>query len=280
MSSLKEIKNRIVSIQSTQKITSAMKQIASAKLHQAQSHTGHTVAYAQQLSELLSALIAATTNNASPLTEDRPLKCVAIVACTSDTGLCGSFNANVWKRLAARIEAYQQQGVEVRLFPIGRKIVNELQKAGYTYDSESSSMNTAPTYEEAASFAEQLMDHFLQGKVDRVELLYHHFKNSASQPLMEQTFLPLTLPPAVGTTGQTLLEPSAEELLALLLPRWLKFSLYAALLDTSTAEHAARMIAMQIASDNANQLLQTLTHQYNKSRQQAITNELLDIVQG
>lgn len=280
MSSLKEIKNRIVSIQSTQKITSAMKQIASAKLHQAQSHTGHTVAYAQQLSELLSALIAATTNNASPLTEERPLKCVAIVACASDTGLCGSFNANVWKRLAARIEAYQQQGVEVRLFPIGRKIVNELQKAGYTYDSESSSMNTAPTYEEAASFAKQLMDHFLRGKVDRVELLYHHFKNSASQPLMEQTFLPLTLPPAVGTTGQTLLEPSAEELLALLLPRWLKFSLYSALLDASTAEHAARMIAMQVASDNANELLHTLTHQYNKSRQQAITNELLDIVQG
>lgn len=280
MSSLKEIKNRIVSIQSTQKITSAMKQIASAKLHQAQSHTGHTVAYAKQLSELLNALIAATTNSASPLTEERPLKCVAIVACASDTGLCGSFNANVWKRLSARIEAYQQQGVEVRLFPIGRKIVNELQKAGYTYDSESGSMNTAPTYEEAASFAEHLMDHFLQGKVDRVELLNHHFKNSASQPLMEQTFLPLTLPSAVETTGQTLLEPSAEELLALLLPRWLKFSLYAALLDASTAEQAARMIAMQVASDNANELLQTLTHQYNKSRQQAITNELLDIVQG
>lgn len=280
MSSLKEIKNRIVSIQSTQKITSAMKQIASAKLHQAQSHTGHTVAYAKQLSELLNALIAATTNSASPLTEERPVKCVALVACASDTGLCGSFNANVWKRLSARIEAYQQQGVEVRLFPIGRKIINELQKAGYTYDSESGSMNTAPTYEEAASFAEQLMDHFLQGKVDRVELLYHHFKNSASQPLMEQTFLPLTLPSAVETTGQTLLEPSAEELLALLLPRWLKFSLYAALLDASTAEQAARMIAMQIASDNANELLQTLTHQYNKSRQQAITNELLDIVQG
>ena len=130
MSSLKEIKNRIVSIQSTQKITSAMKQIASAKLHQAQSHTGHTVAYAQQLSELLSALIAATANSASPLTEERPVKCVAIVACASDTGLCGSFNANVWKRVAARIEAYQQQGVEVRLFPIGRKLVNELQKAG------------------------------------------------------------------------------------------------------------------------------------------------------
>ena len=249
MSSLKEIKNRIVSIQSTQKITSAMKQIASAKLHQAQSHTGHTVAYAQQLSELLSALIAATTNSASPLTEERPVKCVAIVACASDTGLCGSFNTNVWKRVAARIEAYQQQGIEVRLFPIGRKLVNELQKAGYA--TESATISTAPTYEEAASFAEQLIAHFLQGKVDRVELLYHHFKNSASQ-----------------------------ELLALLLPRWLKFSLYAALLDASTAEHAARMIAMQVASDNANELLQTLTHQYNKSRQQAITNELLDIVQG
>lgn len=280
MSSLKEIKNRIVSIQSTQKITSAMKQIASAKLHQAQSHTAHTLAYAQQLSELLSALIAATTNNASPLTEERPVKCAAIVACTSDTGLCGSFNATVWKRLAAQIAAYQQQGVEVRLYPIGRKIVNELQKAGYTYDTESRPISPSPTYEQAASLAEQLISSFLCGEVDRVELLYHHFKNSASQPLMEQTFLPLTLPPATETTGQTLLEPSSKELLALLLPRWLKFSLYSALLDASTAEHAARMIAMQVASDNADELLRTLTHQYNKSRQQAITNELLDIVQG
>ncbi|MGM9797346.1 MAG: ATP synthase F1 subunit gamma [Parabacteroides sp.] len=280
MSSLKEIKNRIVSIQSTQKITSAMKQIASAKLHQAQSHTAHTLAYAQQLSELLGALMAATANSASPLTEERPVKCVAIVACASDTGLCGSFNATVWKRFAARIEAYQQQGVEVRLYPIGRKIVNELQKAGYTYDTESGLINIASTYEKVAAFAEQLISSFLRGEVDRVELLYHHFKSSASQPLMEQTFLPLTLPPAAETTGQTLLEPSAEELLALLLPRWLKFSLYSALLDAYTAEHAARMIAMQVASDNANELLRTLTHQYNKSRQQAITNELLDIVQG
>lgn len=280
MSSLKEIKNRIVSIQSTQKITSAMKQIASAKLHQAQSHTAYTLAYAQQLSELLSALIAATANNASPLTEERPVRCVAIVACASDTGLCGSFNATIWKQLAARIEAYRQQGIKVQLFPVGRKIANELKKAGYAYNTESGSISPSPTYEKAAAFAERLMTSFLCGEVDRVELLYHHFKNSASQPLQEQTFLPLTLPPAAETTGQTLLEPSAEELLALLLPRWLRFSIYSALLDASTAEHAARMIAMQIASDNANELLQTLTHQYNKSRQQAITNELLDIAQG
>lgn len=280
MSSLKEIKNRIVSIQSTQKITSAMKQIASAKLHQAQSHTAHTLAYAQQLSELLNALMAATANSASPLTEERPVRCVAIVACASDTGLCGSFNATVWKQLAARIEAYRQQGIKVQLFPVGRKIANELKKAGYAYETAQVSIGSSPAYEAAASFADQLIARFRREEVDRVELLYHHFKNSASQPLQEQTFLPLTLPPAAETTGQTLLEPSAEELLALLLPRWLRFSLYSALLDTSTAEHAARMIAMQIASDNANELLQTLTHQYNKSRQQAITNELLDIAQG
>lgn len=280
MSSLKEIKNRIVSIQSTQKITSAMKQIASAKLHQAQSHTGHTVAYAQQLSNLLETLLASIEQCSSPLTEVRPVKRIAIVACASDTGLCGSFNANVWKRLATQIEAYQQQGIEVRLFPIGRKLVNELQKAGYPFEAVSEAIGSAPAYEVTASFADQLINRFRQGELDRIELLYHHFKNSASQQLIVQTFLPLTLPSATLPTGQTLLEPSAEELLALLLPRWLKFSLYSVLLDAFTAEQAARMIAMQIASDNANDLLQTLTHQYNKSRQQAITNELLDIAQG
>ena len=280
MASLKEIKNRIVSIQSTQKITSAMKQIASAKLHQAQSHTGHTLAYAQQLANLMGELRTVVEHCTSPFTEVRPVKCVAIVACASDTGLCGSFNANVWKQLSARLTAYQRQGVEVRLFPIGRKIAHELQKAGYPFEAQSETIGSAPTYEAAASFADQLMNRFREGELDRVELLYHHFKNSASQQLTEQTFLPLTLPPSALPTGQTLLEPSAEELLALLLPRWLRFSLYSVLLDAFTAEQAARMIAMQIASDNANDLLQTLTHQYNKSRQQAITNELLDIAQG
>ena len=280
MASLKEIKNRIVSIQSTQKITSAMKQIASAKLHQAQSHTGHTLAYAQQLANLMGELRTVVEHCTSPFTEVRPVQCVAIVACASDTGLCGSFNANVWKQLSARLTAYQRQGVEVRLFPIGRKIAHELQKAGYPFDSQSETIGSAPTYEAAATFADRLMNRFREGELDRVELLYHHFKNSASQQLTEQTFLPLTLPPSALPTGQTLLEPSAEELLALLLPRWLRFSLYSVLLDAFTAEQAARMIAMQIASDNASDLLQTLTHQYNKSRQQAITNELLDIAQG
>ena len=280
MASLKEIKNRIVSIQSTQKITSAMKQIASAKLHQAQSHTGHTLAYAQQLANLMGELRTVVEHCTSPFTEVRPVHCVAIVACASDTGLCGSFNANVWKQLSARLTAYQRQGVEVRLFPIGRKIAHELQKAGYPFDSQSETIGSAPTYEAAATFADRLMNRFREGELDRVELLYHHFKNSASQQLTEQTFLPLTLPPSALPTGQTLLEPSAEELLALLLPRWLRFSLYSVLLDAFTAEQAARMIAMQIASDNASDLLQTLTHQYNKSRQQAITNELLDIAQG
>ena len=282
MSSLKEIKVRLASIRNTQKITSAMKMVSSAKLHHTQTIIEHLLVYENKLSAILSGTLSAENDLNSPYTAVRKVKQIAIVAFSSNTGLCGVFNANVWKELAARLHQYEADGIAVRIYPVGKKIADELHKAGYQTDDSFLTIGDKPAYEDAARLATALMDLYTIGQADRVELLYHHFKNMAEQVLTEKTFLPVTLPetdPAKESLNY-ILEPSAEQLLALLLPKVLHLHIYTTLLDTVTAEHAARMLAMQTANDNANDLIQELTLQYNKTRQQAITNELLDIMGG
>ena len=261
MGSLKEIKVRIASIRSTQKITAAMKMVSSAKFHHAQTQTEHTLTYANKLSAILNGLLSAECDLDSPYTEQRKVSKVAIAVFASSTGLCGTFNANIWKELSATIQTYKNQQIEVRLYPIGKKIADELHKAGYSFDTDFITIGEKP---------------------DRVELLYHHFKNMATQVVTHKTYLPLSLSDteAAETATDYILEPSAEELRNRLFPKLLNLTIYTILLDTSTAEHAARMMAMQTANDNANDLIQQLTLQYNKTRQQAITNELLDIMGG
>ena len=170
------------------------------------------------------------------------------------------------------------------IYPIGKKIADELHKAGYTTEDDFLHLGEKPSYEEAVRLAGKLMELFSSGKADRVELLYHHFKNMATQVLTHKVYLPVTLPQvSVENTVPTtdyILEPSPESLQALLFPKLLNLTIYTTLLDTTTSEHAARMMAMQTANDNANDLIQELTLQYNKTRQQAITNELLDIMGG
>ena len=257
MASLKEIKVRIASIRSTQKITAAMKMVSSAKLHHTQTLTEHTLLYANKLSAILNGLLDAE---------------------------CDTFNANVWKELSARLHELEAQHTAVCLYPIGKKIADELHKAGYTTEDDFLHLGEKPSYEEAVRLAGKLMELFSSGKADRVELLYHHFKNMATQVLTHKVYLPVTLPQvSVENTVPTtdyILEPSPESLQALLFPKLLNLTIYTTLLDTTTSEHAARMMAMQTANDNANDLIQELTLQYNKTRQQAITNELLDIMGG
>ncbi len=282
MSSLKEIKVRIASIRSTQKITAAMKMVSSAKLHHTQMLTEHTLLYANKLSAILNGLLGAECDLESPYTEQREVKRVAIAVFSSSSGLCGTFNVNVWKELSARLHEYKAQQIEVRLYPVGKKIADELHKAGYTTEDNFLHLGEKPSYDGAISLAGDLMELFTSGKVDRVELLYHHFKNTATQVLTHKVYLPITLPEATTDASVTdyLLEPSPENLQALLFPKLLNLTVYTTLLDTVTSEHAARMMAMQTANDNANDLIQDLTLQYNKTRQQAITNELLDIMGG
>ncbi len=284
MASLKEIKNRISSITSTQKITAAMKMVASAKLHHTQTATERTLAYSEQLAGILQSLLAAEADMASPYTESREVRNVAMVVCSSNTGLCGSFNSNVWKETEKLIETYKEQQLHIVFYPVGKKIAKELSKAGYAYEEAFVSLAEHLSYEAAAQLSARLQADFLNGKVDRVELLYHHYKNMIQQILTHKQYLPLSI--EVGqqsTTGYApdyILEPSASALQALLYPKMLNLQIYTTLLDTTTAEHAARMMAMQTANDNANGLIQDLTLLYNKTRQQAITNELLDIMGG
>lgn len=284
MASLKEIKVRLASIRNTQKITSAMKMVSSAKLHHTQTLAEQTLLYANKLSSILNGLLGAQNELNSPFTKKREVKEVAIIAFSSSSGLCGTFNANVWKDLETRLEKFKANKVQVQIFPVGKKIANELRKDGYPFKEDFLHFGEKPSFEGAKELAQFMTELFVSEKVDQVEILYHHFKNVATQVLTHQVYLPITFPEVdseqTGWSIDYIIEPSKEDLLTLLLPKYINLSMYTILLDTTTAEHAARMMAMQTANDNANDLIQELTLLYNKTRQQAITNELLDIMGG
>lgn len=257
--------------------------VSSAKLHHAQAVSERALVYANKLSAILNGLLSAGSDFSSPYVVPREVKRVAIVAFASGSGLCGAFNTNIWKELSVLIGRYEQEGISLRFYPVGKKIADELQKAGYPIANDFVGLADKPSYEGATSLASILMELFTSGQTDRVELLYHHFKSVGEQALTVKTYLPVSLPDnyaADASTTDYILEPSAELLQAQLLPKVLHVDMYTTLLDTTTSEHAARMLAMQTANDNANDLIQQLTLQYNKTRQQAITNELLDIMGG
>ena len=288
MASLKEVKGRIATVNNTRKITSAMKMVASAKLHKAQGTIAHMLPYQQRLSALLGNLLQG--GDVLLWNTPRPeVKRIALVVFSSNASLCGGFNANVIKHAIQWLDEHQALGAEnVLLYPVGRKVADALVKAGYTVQGDFQHLADKPSFAEAATLAQGLMDKFERGEVDRVELLYNHFKNTATQILTREVYLPFDASPKQGDDESRkhpqdvdyILEPSREELLATLLPKVLRLKLYTVLLDSNASEHAARTMAMQIATDNADDLLQELTLMYNKTRQQAITNELLDIVSG
>jgi len=285
MASLKEVKQRIASVRSTQKITSAMKMVASAKLHKAQAAIGNMLPYQQRLHSILTNFLGDNKDASSPFVKVRTVKRVAIVVFSSNTSLCGGFNANVIRRLMGLLDEYKFLDKEnILIFPIGKKVEDAVRKAGFKIGGNYQSMANKPSYQEAADLATDLMTRFLKGDIDKVELLYNHFKNTASQTLTRSIYLPIDLRKQVKVSSENLpdyiIEPDSDSLLEELLPKVLRMELYTALLDSNASEHGARTIAMQTATDNADGLLQDLTVMYNKSRQQAITNELLDIIGG
>ena len=283
MASLKEIKGRINSVNGTLKITSAMKMVASSKLHKVQGLIANMLPYEKSMHEILSRLLS---DESGPVCDEyvseRPLRKVAIVAVSSSSSLCGAFNANTIKEAHAIASEYKKKNIETTFFPIGKKIDNELKKAGYQVDRRFLLLADKLNYKEVENFATELQKLFVAGDTDEVVLLYHHFKNMAEQPCEKKNYLPFTIPETNKNivNNDYILEPSAEELREMIIPKMLNLTLYATVLDTITSEHAARMMAMQTANDNANNLIQELTLQYNKTRQQAITNELLDIMGG
>ena len=286
MASLKEVKGRIATVNNTRKITSAMKMVASAKLHKAQGAIANMLPYERRLHDLLAHLLG--SGDVLSWNASREVKRVALVVFSSNSSLCGGFNANVIKQATAWLDEHKSLGAEnVLIYPVGRKVADSLQKNGYTLQGDFQHMADKPSFAEASALAQQLMDMFARGEVDRVELLYNHFKSTATQILTREVYLPMDCHPERSEESREhpqetdyILEPSREELLAILLPKVLRMKLYTVLLDSNASEHAARTMAMQIATDNADDLLQELTLMYNKTRQQAITNELLDIMGG
>ncbi|MDR1091206.1 MAG: F0F1 ATP synthase subunit gamma [Prevotella sp.] len=288
MASLKEIKSRISSVKSTKKITSAMKMIASSKLHKAQNAINNFLPYQQKLDNILTNLLASDTSYDSPFIRKREAQRIAIVVFASNSSLAGAYNANVIKEFnTVHDKKKNELGKEnILVYPIGRKIFDAVRKQGLKPEGDYKEMADKPAYQAVQDLAKILIDKFVNREIDEVVLIYHHFVSTGSQKLLTKTFLPFALSHGneAGAKNEVqpdyILEPSKEEIMESLIPTVLYARLYAALLDANASEHAARMVAMQIASDNADELTQELTIQYNKTRQQAVTNELLDIIGG
>lgn len=287
MASLKEVKTRINSVQSTRKITLAMKMVASAKLHKAQGAIENMLPYQRKLNKILTNFLSADLPVESPFCVERPVKRVAIVAFSSNSSLCGAFNANVLKMFLQTVGEYRELGQDnILIYPVGKKIEEAVKKLGFFPQGSYQKLADKPSYDEAAALAKLLMELFLEKNIDRVELIYHHFKSMGVQELLRERYLPIDLSAVQndeergGVVNDYIIEPSATQLIADLIPQVLSQKIFTAALDSNASEHAARTLAMQIATDNANELIQELTKQYNKTRQQAITNELLDIVGG
>ena len=308
MSSLKEIKSRIASVKNTLKITSAMKMVASAKLHKAQVAIGGKLPYEQKLHHILSGLLQdddlhkamheelgfGNPDGHSAIAlqdvglDQIPTKDVypriAVVALSSNSALCGAFNANVIKKYQETISILEGQGYEpsdIDVYVIGRKVADAVRKSGYAIKADLSELADKPSYDAAADLANDLVDSFTSGEVAQVVLVYSHFASPASQPVVRENYLPLPLhdyDEGAEEPIDYLLEPDPLTLVKHLLPQVLLLKLYTVLLDANAAEHAARTLAMQVASDNAQDLIADLTLAYNKGRQQEITAEILDLV--
>ncbi len=317
MPSLKEIKNRIASVNSTRKITSAMKMVASSKLHHAQVQIEKMLPYENMLEHIVKTFLASDADAGTIYELEREVKKVVLVVFASNSSLCGGFNSNIIKLMQQAIAEYEHLGREnILIYPIGRKVAEKVTKLGYRSAGDFSGLADKPNSAECIRIATELGAMFRTGEVDKVELIYHHFKSAGSQVLTRKTLLPIDVETIVEEDHERdltstvitkkaqdylkkhhkeetvehveakplndnfIVEPDMDTVLGVLVPKVVHLALYTALLDSNASEHAARMVAMQTATDNADELLRELNLQYNKSRQQAITNELLDIVGG
>lgn len=256
------------------------------------------------------------SEGAYSLMAQRQVRKVAIVAFASNSSLCGAFNSNVIREATAVINEYRASGLgdaDITVYSVGRKMAEAMKKLGFPSPADFTKMSDSPSYDAASALAQELFDGFVSGRFDKVELVYNHYKSTSSQPTTRQTYLPLSLADATAdiqvgkitdsasesdtnrgaepvgapvvrqgspTTEDLIVEPSKEELIVTLLPKVVRLRVFTTLLDSTAAEHAARTVAMQLATDNGNDLLQELTLEYNKGRQQKITSEILDLVGG
>ena len=280
MANLKEIRNRITSVSSTMQITSAMKMVSAAKLKKAQDAITAMRPYAEKLTELLQNLSDTLEGGAGgEFTEQREIKKVLLVVVTSNRGLAGAFNTNAIKE--AKNRAVYYAGKQVDIFAIGKKGNDVLGKTLNVVANESPVFD-ALSFDNVAKIADVLTEKFVSGEYDKIELIYNQFKNAATQIVQTEQFLPLA--PIKSdlnvTPSDYIFEPSKEEIVLTLIPKSLKTQLYKGIRDSFASEHGARMTAMHKATDNATELRDQLKLTYNKARQAAITNEILEIVGG
>ncbi|MFT4673318.1 MAG: F-type H+-transporting ATPase subunit gamma [Patiriisocius sp.] len=281
MANLKEIRNRITSVGSTMQITSAMKMVSAAKLKKAQDAITAMRPYSEKLTELLQNLSATLdADSGSAFAEQRDVNKVLVVAITSNRGLAGAFNTNIIKASKAlRQETYA--GKQVDFLTIGKKGNDIISKDGNVIEFNAAIFDDL-NFQASSNIAEMLMKKYEEGAYDKIVLVYNHFKNAATQEVMREQFLPI-LPPPVNETIKTadyIFEPTKPEIVEGLIPKSLKTQLFKAIRDSVASEHGARMTAMHKATDNATEMRDALKLQYNKARQAAITNEILEIVGG
>jgi len=289
MASLKEVRNRITSVNSTQQITKAMKMVAAAKLRRAQDAIIQMRPYAKKLSEMLATVSAgAETAADSPFKKARTIERVLIITVTSDRGLCGAFNTNVIKAATALIQgkyAAQVAKGNVEVLALGKKGGEAFARRGFKVNTAFMDVYSRLSFGVIKEAAESVMADFVAGKYDAVEVVFNEFKNVATQIIRADQFLPIAadaegLQKMSKTASNYTFEPSEEQIVQDLIPKTLKIQLYRAVLESNASEHGARMTAMDKATENAQDLLKDLRLQYNRSRQAAITKEILEIVGG
>ena len=286
MASLKEVRNRIVSVNSTQQITKAMKMVSAAKLRRAQDAISQMRPYAKKLSEMISTVSAQTeAGRSNPFTEVREVKNVLIVVVTSDRGLCGAFNANVGKATMALVDAKDaalHASGHVTILPLGKKGGEYLGRRGYQILDTYTDIFTRLNFGNVREIGEMILTDFTEKKYDVVEVLFNYSKNVATQIIETEQLLPM-VPLAAETKSSAvdyIFEPTEEEIIQELIPKSIKLSIFRSLLESNASEHGARMTAMDKATENAGELIKALKLEYNRSRQAAITKEILEIVGG
>ena len=288
MASLKDIKRKIKSVKGTQKTTNAMKLVSSAKLRRAEQVAKNSREYAVKITEMIEEIAANIAKSQDEL--DHPYfksvknpKVVDLVVVTSDKGLCGAFNSQTIKRVNSFIEEYESKGAQVRLRVIGKKAIGYFKFAGRELLDAIEDLSSSPTYDRAAKFINAVTQDYLDGKTDKVIIVHNGYVNMITQEIRVDHLLPLDpteFTPKAVSTSELEVEPDDDTLLEALIKRYLEFVMYYDLLDSLAAEHSARMQAMDMATNNAKEMVKTLTVQYNKARQAAITTELIEIISG
>ncbi|WP_294673373.1 ATP synthase F1 subunit gamma [uncultured Fluviicola sp.] len=285
MPNLKEIRNRITSVGSTMQITSAMKMVSAAKLKRAQDAITQMRPYAEKLQEILGNLTASLDISENALAAARPVENVLIITITSNRGLCGGFNNNIIKRVNLAINE-EYSNANVSLLCLGKKAKDAFKRSNMYFETSGTGIVddifAELTFGNVSVVADFAMKSFLEKKFDKVVVIYNSFINAASQEVKEEQLLPIvpTEQASDKQAGDYIFEPSKEEIVEELIPKTLKIQLFKALLDSNASEHGARMTAMHKATDNAKELQRSLKLSYNKARQAAITNEILEIVGG